>query len=185
MKRLLLPMVVIAVLMLPKSSFAQLKIGVVDMERAVTTSSEGKKAEQKFTAKLDEYRKEIEKKQKELEDIQTRLRTGDRLMNEETKANLNRNATRIQTDLQRMQEDSEKALDSLRSELLAPIAQIAEAIVQAFAQEQGFTVLLDSSNPQNGSIIYVAEKANVTDEIIRRIDSEIAKAQAAAKKPPL
>src|SRR5262245_48212362 len=166
----------LAVLMLPAGLFAQnIKIGVVDMEKAIVGSVEGQKAEKTFTAKLEELRKSIETKQKDLEAQQTKLRTQDKLLDETLKANMNRDIEYRQTELARAQEDAQKELDTLRSELMRPIAEVAEAILDKYAKEQDYTLIIDSSNPQNGSIVFVKSKAEITETTTKMIDAEMAK----------
>jgi outer membrane protein len=174
-----------AVWLLPPtlSATAQEKIGVVDMQRAIVSSTEGKKAEVNFTAKLEQFRKDIEGKQKHVEDQQNKLKTQDKVLSDTVKADINKDIEKSQTELTRAQQDAQKELDSLRDELMRPIAKIAEDVLGAYAQQHGFTLIIDSSNPQNNSVVYVDEKnADITSDIIKLIDAELAKA-AAAKKP--
>src|SRR5262245_556851 len=166
----------LAVLAQPAGLFAQnIKIGVVDMERAIVGSTEGKKAEATWTGKLEELRKSIETKQKELEAQQTKLRTQDKLLDETLKANMTRDIERRQTELTRSQEDAQKELDTLRTELMRPIAEVAETILEKYAKEQDYTLIIDSSNPQNGSIVWTNPKAEITETITKLIDAELAK----------
>ena len=174
--------VAIAWLVPAVSSAAQEKIGVVDMQRAIVQSAEGKKAELNFTAKLEQYRKDIETRQKHLEDQQNKLKTQDKILSDSVKADITKDVEKTQTELTRAQEDAQKSLDALRDELMRPIAQVAQSVLMNFAQQHGFTLIIDSSNPQNNSIVYVDEKnADITDAVIKLIDAEMAK--AAPKKP--
>jgi hypothetical protein len=43
----------------------------------------------------------------------------------------------------------------------------------------GYSVVFDTSNQQNNNIIYSDEVAEITTEIIRRIDADFAKTPAA------
>ena len=178
-----LTLIIAASWLLPNALLAQeAKIGVVDMERAVVQSNEGKKAETNFTAKLEQYRKDIETRQKHIEDQQNKLKTQDRVLNDAAKAEITRDVEKTQTELKRTQEDAQKELDALRSDLMRPIAQVAEAVVQNYAQEHGFTLIIDRSNPQNNSILFVHPKADITDEIIKLVNEAMAK-NAQPKKP--
>jgi len=178
----LLP-ILAAAWLLPATLHAQEKVGVVDMQRAIVQSTEGKKAEVNFTAKLEQYRKDIETKQKHIEDQQNKLKTQDKVLSDTVKADITKDITKSQTELQRTQEDAQKTLDGLRDELMRPIAQVAQVVLNEYAQQRGFTLIIDSSNPQNNSIVYVDEKnADLTNDIIRLIDAEMAKS-AAPKKP--
>ncbi len=159
------------------------KIGVVDMERAIVQSIEGKKAEAAFTAKFEDLRKSIETRQKELETAQNKLKTQERVLAEDKKLELSKDIDRRQTELTRIQEDAQKDLDALRAELMRPIATIAETVLNKFAAEGNFALIVDTSNPQNTSVLFVNPQADVTDEIIKRIDAEITKTATPPKKP--
>jgi outer membrane protein len=166
----------LAVMTLPAGLLAQnVKVGIIDMERAIVGSVEGKKAEATFTAKLEALRKSIETKQKDLETQQTKLRTQDKLLDEALKANMTRDIEQRQTELTRAQEDAQKELDTLRTELMRPIAEVAETIVEKYAKEQDYTLIIDTSNPQNGSIVWVNPKDEITETITKLIDAEMAK----------
>jgi outer membrane protein len=166
---------ILAWMLLPAALLGQqVKVAVVDMERAIVQSAEGKKAEAGFTTKFEELRKSIDGKQKELESAQTKLRTQERLLDDTVKGDLNRTVTRLQTEIARQQEDAQKELDDLRNELMRPIAQVAETVLKNYAAEAGFTLIIDSSNP-NGSIVFVNDDVDITNEMIKRIDAEMAK----------
>src|SRR5262245_51328209 len=76
-----------------------LKVGVIDMERAIVQTIEGKKAETTFTAKFDEHRKNIESKQRQLEDAQNKLKTQDRLLDNAARAERTKEIESQQTEL--------------------------------------------------------------------------------------
>src|ERR1051326_3719174 len=119
------------------------KVGVVDFERAIVESVEGKKSSDKFNAALQAKQADGEKRQKELEDAQKKLQTQERTLSEAAKANLQKDIDRRTTELQRFNEDSQKELQSLRDELLRPIAEKASGLLNAIAAERGYTLIVD------------------------------------------
>ena len=180
--RLMWIWVAAAALSLPGTLAAQgVKIAVVDMEKAIVQSVDGKKAETSFTSRLEELRKSIEGKQKAIEDAQNKLKTQDSVLDANVRAERTREIERQQTDLTRVQEDAQRELETLRTDLMRPIAEIADKVLQAYAQEQGFDFIVDRSNPQNDSIIYVNPQVEITEIITKRINEELAKAPP--KKP--
>src|SRR5262245_27869581 len=158
---------------------------VVDFERAVVESKEGKKASDKFNATLQARQTELEKKQKELEDQQKKLQTGARTLSESAKADIQKDIDRRTTELQRLNEDAQKDLQGMRDELLRPIAARATAILQQMANEQGYTLVVDLSNPDS-NVVWANEKNNITNELIKRIDVALAQEppKTEAAKPP-
>ena len=66
------------------------KVAVVDFERAIVESVEGKKSSEKFNSTLQGRQADGEKRQKDLEDAQKKLQTQERTLSETAKANLKR-----------------------------------------------------------------------------------------------
>src|SRR5437016_7068893 len=128
------------------------RIAIVDYEKAVVESAEGKKSSEKFNAALQSKQADAEKRQKELEDGQKKLQTQERTLSETAKANLQKDIDRRTTEMQRFNEDSQKELQSLRDELLRPIAEKATGILNQLAAERGYTLVVDVSNPQNNVV---------------------------------
>src|SRR5215510_4528781 len=155
----------------------------VDFERAVVESKEGKVASDKFNAALQAKQGELEKKQKELDDQQKKLQNGTRTLSEAAKADLQKDIDRRTRDLQRVNEDAQKELQAMRDELLRPIAERATAILNAMAAQQGYTLVVDTSNPET-NVIWVNPKNDITAELVKRIDAASQEAgKAEAPKP--
>src|SRR5205823_741935 len=125
---------------------------VADFERAVVQSVEGKKASDKFNAALQAKQTDIEKRQKDIEEQQKKLQTGARTLSDAAKAEIQRDIDRRTTELKRINEDAQKELQTMRDEMLRPIAERATAILNAMAQEQGYTIVIDVSNPENNVV---------------------------------
>ena len=159
------------------------RIAVVDFEKAVVESAEGKKSSEKFNAALQSKQADAEKRQKELEDGQKKLQTQERTLSETAKANLQKDIDRRTTELRRLNEDAQKELQSLRDELLRPIAERASAILNALAAEQGYTLIIDVSNPQS-NVVWFNPKNDLTEELTRRIDAATKTTEAAKPAAP-
>src|SRR6266700_1338954 len=113
------------------------KVAIVDFERALVESAEGKKSSDKFNATLQSKQADGEKRQKELEDAQKKLQTQERTLSETAKANLQKDIDRRTTEMQRFSEDTQKEMQSIRDELLRPIAEKASALLNQLAAEKG------------------------------------------------
>jgi outer membrane protein len=174
-------------LLLPVAAFAQApaaagagagRVAVVDFQKAVTENAEGKKAQEKFMAELNRRQKDFEDKQKTMSDAQTKLQTGDKALSETAKADLAKQIDKLNTELQRMNDDAQKDLGDLQQQLFRPIAEKAQEVVKNYSNENGFALVFDLSSQAN-SIIYSQDVADITTEVIRRIDATPSKAPAA------
>jgi Skp family chaperone for outer membrane proteins len=176
--------VILAALLLPVAALAQApaaaagRVAVVDFQRAVTENAEGKKAQEKFMAEFNKRQKDFEEKQKSMADSQTKLQTGEKALSDEAKANLAKQIDKLNIELQRMNDDAQKDLGELQQQLFRPIAERAQDAVKSYSTENGFAVVFDMSS-QASSIIYHQDVADITTEIIRRMDAAAAKTPAA------
>jgi Skp family chaperone for outer membrane proteins len=165
------------------------RVAVVDFQRAVTENAEGKKAQEAYVAEITKRQGEFDKKQKFIDEAQTKLRTQEKLLADAVKADLAKQIDQTTTELNRMNEDAQKDLPDLQQRLFRPIAERTQKVLSAYASETGFGVVFDVSS-QASSIVYVQDVADITTEIIRRVDADAAKsptpaatAPAAAPKP--
>jgi Skp family chaperone for outer membrane proteins len=181
-----LSLVIVIGLLLPAAVFAQApaagapgagRVAVVDFQKAVTENSEGKKAQERFMAELNRRQKEFEDKQKTMTDAQTKLQTGDKALSDTAKADLAKTVDKLNTELQRMNDDAQKDLGDLQQQLFRPIAEKTQDVLKTYSNENGFAVVFDIS--QGNSILYWQDVADITTEIIRRVDSSPAKPTAA------
>src|SRR5215475_4735375 len=157
------------------------KIVIVNFERAVVESAEGKKASEKFNVTFKAKQEDLEKRQKDIDDSTKKLQNGARTLTDAAKADIQRDIDRKNTELQRLNEDAQKELQSLRDELLRPIAEKATALMNALAAEQGYTLVVDISNPQS-NIVFWDPKRDVTSELVKRIDAAPPAASEAPKQ---
>ena len=187
-------LIVLVGLLVPAALFAQApaaaagaagagRVAVVDFQRAITENSEGKKAQEKFLGELNKRQKEFEDKQKAMTDAQTKLQNGDKALSDTAKADLAKQIDKLNTDLQRMNDDAQKDLGDLQQQLFRPIAEKTQEVLKSYSTENGFAVVFDSSSQAN-SIIYRDDIADITTEIIRRVDATAAKAPAAPAAAP-
>jgi len=160
------------------------KIGVMDVLRAILECQEGKIANADFQRKYEAKRDELQKKQKELDDLQQQLRSN--TLSNEARAGLSRNVDSRTTELQRAQEDAEKEFNGLRNDIFNRIGAKLAPVVQQYAKENHFTLVLDSSS-QTNQISFSDPALDVTDDVIKRFDAaqvSSAGAPAAPAKPP-
>ena len=163
----------------PAAAIASGKVAVVDFQRAITENAEGKKAQEKFVAELNKRQKDFDDKQKSLDGCANKLQTGDKALSDAGEGRFGEAIDQLNTELQRMNDDAQKELGDLQQQLFRPIAEKAQdACSSRTPTENGFAVVFDVSS-QASSIIYKTMIADITTEIIRRIDADADKAPAA------
>ena len=172
----LLPAALIAQSPAPAASSG--KVAVVDFNRAVTENSEGKKAFTTFNSDMAKLQGEFQALQESVEKMETQLRTGANALSDTAKADLTRKIDAANVELNRKNEDAQKTMGDRQNELFGPVAQRAKVVLDTYAKEMAYSVVFDTSNQQNNNIIYFQDVAEITTEIIRRIDADFAKTPA-------
>jgi outer membrane protein len=149
-------------------------VAVIDFMKALTENGEGKKATNKLNAEFTSRQTKLQAKQKEGQDAQSKLASGDKVLAESVKADLNKKIEQVSTDLNRMNEDYQREMAEMQQQYLAPIADVVKKVVANYAAEKGYAVVFDISQEAN-NIIFKSDGADITQEVIVRIDDETSK----------
>ncbi|HEX6130844.1 MAG TPA: OmpH family outer membrane protein, partial [Actinomycetota bacterium] len=85
----------------------------------------------------------------------------------EERRNLEKNLESRSLDLKRRYEDFQRDLKRTDAELTAGIVEELYEVVNAYAKERGFTLVLEASS---GALVYMDSAIDITDEVIKRHD---------------
>jgi len=136
----------IAVFMLASigTASAQVKIAVINTQKALLETEEIKKAQLGMEAKFKPRQDQMVKLQKELADIQTQLNSGK--LNELGTQELNSEGTRKQRELQRLQQDLQEDVERERTDIIQRAGARMQEVVKKLADEKGLDIVVDSAN---------------------------------------
>jgi outer membrane protein len=122
---------------------AQVKIAVVNIQKAMLDSDELKKTSADLEGKYKPRQDELAQLQKDLESIQTQLASGKLTQAQGT--DLQAQGTRKQRDAQRISEDLQADFDRDRQDILAKSAAKMQDVVKKIAEEKGYDIVIDVS----------------------------------------
>ncbi|MBM3775488.1 MAG: OmpH family outer membrane protein [Acidobacteria bacterium] len=140
------PLAVCALLLAPIAGLAQTAVGVINLQRAVLESAEIRKASAELEAKYKPRQQEMEKIQKDLQDVQQKLQAGAGKLTPQAEADLNIQGQRRQRELQRLGEDLQADVDRERNDILSRSSQRMQQVVAKLAGEKNLDVVIDVSN---------------------------------------
>jgi outer membrane protein len=160
------------------------KVGVIDVQVAITSTAEGKQAASELQSQFAPRQTELSNMQKQMEDIQTRLRTGQTTLSDDEKARLQREGEQLQRTFQRRSQDAQDDFNEAQREIVDRIGRRMIDVLSKYARDNAFTVILDRSG-QTSPVIFAANSVDVTQDIIRLFDQSYpAKAAATTPKAP-
>lgn len=150
---------------------AALKVGVVDMQRALRSVKRGKAAQAKLEKELGAERakldKDQEKFQKDAEAFQAKMSSG--ALSEKARAEQGSALQKRMMDLQQANQKFEFDVRKRQSEAVEPIVKgLREAATRVGAKRKMDLVIDDTGE----AILYAEDKTDLTEELIKAYDEK-------------
>ncbi len=150
------------------------RIAVIDTEKILTTSAQGKKAIAELKKTQEAKENELRGKQQEIKDMQDKLQAGRLSLSQDRLADMEKQMEDKQTALRRLSEDATRDLNKRKDELLGSIDEKVMPIINQIGHEQNYTLIFRKFE---SGLIYADEAVDITNVVVQRLD-----AQAAAGK---
>jgi outer membrane protein len=149
---------------------SEVRIGTVDLQRAVTESSEGVKARTDLLKKKDRFNEELKSALSELEKMKTELDKDSGKASEEYAAK-ERLFQRKGRDYQNFQREAQEELKLIETDFLKKLIAKFGVILTQLGKEENFSIILD----RNSGVFYAGERTDVTAALVKRANKEYQK----------
>ena len=149
-------------------AFAEVKVAVVDFQRALNDVKEAEGVRKKLEGMYGERKATIERMQKSLEAQKAELEKQSVILADSAKAakeeEFARNAGEFQQTYSRYEQEMQGAYYAAMEQFIEKMKKIAIAI----GQERGYTLILEVTE---GGVVYFQPTIDVTDELIKRYNA--------------
>lgn len=145
------------------------KVGVISVQGAIVGTKDGQKASQELQVKFAPKQKDVQARQAEIAQLEDQLRKGGNLMSEEKRSQMARDIDEKKKRLQRDVQDDQEALQQEQQRVLQGLGQRMMAVIEKYAKDNGYTVILDVSNP-NTPVLYASSGIDITQDIVSLYD---------------
>ena len=159
---------------------AELKIGYVNLQQAVTEVEEGKAARDVLKKEFDQKQKMLDDKQNELKRMKDDLDKQMVVMSDDAKREKAMEFERKVNEMQQVYVQMQKDLQEREREMMKVIFDKMEAVIKDIATAEGYTYVFEQ---QNAGLMVAPPQANMTQELVRRYNAKYGKTGAPAKKP--
>src|ERR1700720_2754333 len=160
-----------------------MKVGVINVQVAITSTAEGKQAAGELQSQFAPRQSELDTLRRQVEDIQTRLRTGASTLSDDEKARLSREGDQLSRQFQRKQQDSQDDFNEAQREIVDRIGRKMIDVLDKYSKENGYSVILDRSG-QSSPVIFAANSIDGTQEIIRLYAQTYPAKSGSTTRPP-
>jgi outer membrane protein len=139
------------------------KIGVLDLQRCIQESNEGKRIAESLKNKQAEMQKDVEKKQQELATMQKDMEKQSMMLSAEAKIEKEKEFEKKKRDFQYLMQDLNEEMKKLDSDAQVNIITALSGVVETIAKQQKFDLIIERSN---GGVIYFTKGLDITDMVI-------------------
>ena len=144
------------------------KIGLVNIQEAILSTAEGKKAMAELQKKYQPRQQEVQKLQQDIQAIGDQLQKQAATLSDDEQRRLNRDLEDKQKVLKRTTEDAQAEFASDRDEMFRRIGQKVVRQIDEYARQNGFSLIIGSDQVP---IYYAAKEMDLTDQIVKLYDA--------------
>ena len=158
------------------------KIGTINIEQAVVGTNEGQRDFEALKKKLEPKQNELKGQNDELENLQKQLQTQGDKLNEDARATLVKQIETKKKSFDRSVQDAQEDAQNQQKEIFQRILQKMAPVIVKHAQESGFAMIVDTSNPwpQSPVLWYDGEKSDITKTVVELYNTQSGVAAPAA-----
>ena len=146
---------------------ADLKLGYIDMQRALNASEAGKEAKEQLATRVKKYQEEINTKQENIKKLKDELEKQGMLLSESARAAKEKDYQQRLKEFQRFTKDAQDELQGKDEEFTRKILEGMEKIIQEFGRKNGYTFIF----VKNEGMLFVDDKADVTEEVLKLLNA--------------
>jgi len=151
-----------------RTAAAQTKVGVVDLQRALAETEDGRKAKETLKKLFEQRQKTLDKQQNDLKVLKESIDKQRDVLQRDVLSKKLEEYQKAFGELQTTYVDFQRELAGKEGELTKPILQRMERVVRRIGQADGYALVLDRSE---AGVVYVPTSYDLTDVLIQRYNA--------------
>ena len=159
---------------------AATKVGIVNIQEAIFASNEGKKEVDALQKKFSPKQAELKNLNDEVEQLKKTFQAQSAKLNDVERNSKAKEIELKQKTLQRNYDDAQTEFQQSEQELLNRIGGKMLKVLEKYAKANGYTVVLDVSNPQT-PVLWASQGTVFTKQLVDAYNRENPVAAPAAK----
>jgi outer membrane protein len=148
---------------------AETRVGYIDMQKAIQSTSTGKKAKSELEGEFNKKKKELEKKEADLKKMGEDLEKKKTVLSEEV---LNKKQSEFQEEMMKYRElvgKSQLDIQKKERDLTSPILDKMKSIITKVAKDKKFSMILEKTE-QN--VLFAEADVDITDDVVKAYEKE-------------
>jgi outer membrane protein len=162
------------------------KVGIIHIQNAILSTKDGQTALKAIEERSAPKKKELEKKQSEIQALRDQLNKLGSVGSEEQKQKLMRDIDAKTKVFNRDVEDAQAEFDQENGKVFNELGGKVMVVLDKYAKDNGYALIFDVSNQQTSQVLFAANGIDITQEVVSLYDKNAPAAGAptpAATKP--
>lgn len=163
------------------------RVGTISIEQAIFATNEGQRDFEALNKKLEPKQTELKGLNDEIEGLQKQLNTQGDKLNDDARATLVKQIEQKKKTLERSVQDAREEAQGQQNEIAQRILQKMAPIVVKYAADNGFGVIIDTSNPwPQGPVLWYGPSVDITKAIVEAYNQQsgVPAPAPSASRPP-
>jgi len=159
----------IVLLFVANVSYAELKVGVVNIAKVLQKAPQAEKAQKRMEKEFSPRKKHLESQVKEINKLEEKLTRDASVMGESERRRLEKDIFEKKREAKREQQEFKEDVSMFNNEEMGKIQRRVLEAIKALAKDESFDLLL-MDGVQNG-VVYYANKIDVTEKVQKKLAS--------------
>ena len=151
------------------SSFAQVLVGLVDIQKVITSIKEGKNVQKNLEKSFNDKKGVLKKDEDKIKKAQEDYKKQSMVLAEAARANKEREMQEMMMKLQNKTMEFQRDIQKMEQDLKKPILDKLRPIIDEVSKENKVTMTFELSA---APIVYAENKKDITDDVIKAYDKK-------------
>jgi len=148
--------------------YAQVRIAVVDLQRALNETEDGRRAKARLKRLFKQRQEELDKRQAELKALKEEIEKNLEVWSAQTKQKRIEEYQKAFIELQSTYVEYQRELAEKEAQETSQIIARMQAILRRIGQAEGYTLILERNE---GGVVWVPGNLDLTDVVIQRYNA--------------
>jgi outer membrane protein len=155
----------IGLLLAANASYADLKIGFVNIPAVLEKAPQAEKAKKRLELEFSPRDKQLVAQQKDIQSKEERMTRDGAVMGDAERSNLEKDILNKKRDAKRSQQEFSEDFNARRNEELGKLQRRIVEAIRSIAKDQNFDLLLTDG------VIYASEQIDVTTQVQQKLSA--------------
>ena len=142
------------------------KIAIIAFQQAVAATNEGQRNFAQLRVKFEPKQTQLKTESDEIDSLKKQLQDAGANLSEQERDSRLKTIDEKTKSLQRTAEDAQNEASSAMSDMYQALAQKVYVILDTYAKQNQFTLVLDASNQQNSPVLWASPSTDITKAVV-------------------